>query len=476
RNEGEDSGLGSGPSLIAAWVGWPEVVVAGRARYGVVMERERQTLVGVATGRPDGGVAIVRLSGPRAVQLAAAVAGSMPPPRRLARRPIEVAGGVEDGLVVSMPGPASFTGEDVVELHVHAGQRNVDAVVEALLERGAVAAGPGDFSRRAFELGRLSLDEAEGIAAIIGARTEAALQQARRLAGGELGREVEELRRGLVQLQAEIEANLDFPEDVDPGDVRRWQLQARAQRDAVAGWLDRFEAGRRARRPARVVLAGPPNAGKSSLFNALLGRGRALVSELPGTTRDYVEAQLQLGELDCVLVDTAGLREEGAEAVELAGVALSRDQMEGADVVVWVEAADAEAGATMVPSGGATVLRVESKRDVGTRRPHWLGVALPEGGDACGLEELRGALREWLGHQVDDAWIGLQRHRDRAAEAVVALDAALDHLEDDERLELAAFELSAAQARLGEITGRSMVGPVGEEVLAAIFSRFCIGK
>jgi tRNA modification GTPase len=440
---------------------------------------ERETLVGVATGRPDGGVAIVRLSGPRAQALLEAVlVGRVPPPRRLARRRVRLGDGeLEDGLVVVMPGPASFTGEDVVELHVHAGERNVAAVVRALLEHGGRAAGAGDFSRRAFELGRLSLDQAEGLAAVIGAQTDAALAQARRLAAGELGRDVDAERRRLVALRAEIEANLDFPEDVDPGDLSRWTEVATERSAAVARWLDRFEAGRRARAKPRVVLAGPPNAGKSSLFNALLGRPRALVADQPGTTRDYVEADLELERHGCVLVDTAGLR-DGAEAVEQAGVALSRAQVEGADVVLWVEAADAEASsdAVLVDASGSTVIRVESKRDRGARRPEWLGVSLRPGVAAEGLDPVREALLAWFRAGREQAWIGLARHRERAREALAALDEAREHLRDGERLELAAFALGIAEARLGEITGRSALGPVGEEVLAEIFARFCIGK
>lgn len=439
---------------------------------------ERDTLVAVATGRPDGGVAIVRASGSRARAMLEAVAGPLPPPRRLVRRAIALGEGeVEDGLVVFMPGPRSFTGEDVVELHVHAGERNVAAVVRALLALGGRAAGPGELSRRAFELGRMTLDEAEGVAAVIGAKTEEALHQARRLAAGELGREVEAQRRALVELRAEIEANLDFPEDVDPGDVSRWREEAGERRAAVARWLSRFEAGRRARAKARVVLAGPPNAGKSSLFNALLGRARALVADQPGTTRDYVEAELELDRHGCVLVDTAGLR-DGAEAVEQAGVELSRSQIEGADVVLWVEAADAEAADAggLAQARGATVIRVETKRDRGLRREEWLGVALRPGEEPRGLEAVHEALRAWFSAGADEAWIGLSRHRDRAREALAAIDEACEHLIDDEQLELAAFGLGVAQARLGEITGRSAMGPVGEEVLASIFARFCIGK
>lgn len=445
--------------------------------------KERETLVGVATGRPDGGVAIVRLSGPRARAIAEAVLErEVPAARRLVRRRLRLGedeheGEHEDGLVVFMPGPGSFTGEDVVELHVHAGERNVAAVVRALLEHGGRAAGAGDFSRRAFELGRLGLDEAEGIAAIIGAQTDAALAQARRLASGELGRAVEAERRHLVELRAEIEANLDFPEDVDPGDVSRWRDEASERAAAVARWLARFEAGRRARAKARVVLAGPPNAGKSSLFNALLGRARALVADQPGTTRDYVEAELELDRYGCVLVDTAGLR-EGAEAIEQAGVELSRAQVEGADVVLWVEAADADAAddAALAAARGAAIVRIESKRDRGCRRPGWLGVSLRPDAAVEGLGAVREALLAWFGGGADHAWIGLARHRERAREALDALEEAREHLRHDEHLELAAFVLGVAEARLGEITGRSALGPVGEEVLASIFARFCIGK
>lgn len=439
---------------------------------------ERDTLVGVATGRPDGGVAIVRVSGSRARAMLEAVVEGVPPERVLVRRSIRLGDGeLEDGLVVFMPGPRSFTGEDVVELHVHAGERNVAAVVRVLLEHGGRPAGAGDFTRRAFELGRMSLDQAEGVAAVIGAKTDEALRQARRLAAGELGREVEAERRRLVELRAEIEANLDFPEDVDPGDVSRWRDEASERRAAVARWLARFEAGRRARAKARVVLAGPPNAGKSSLFNALLGRARALVADQPGTTRDYVEAELELDRHGCVLVDTAGLR-EGAEAVERAGVELSRSQVEGADVVLWIEAADADAvdDGVLAQASGATVIRVETKRDRGVRRSEWLGVALRAGREPEGIEAIREALREWFGAGGDQAWIGLLRHRERAGEAVLAIEEACEQLGDDEHLELAAFALGVAEARLGEITGRSALGPVGEEVLASIFARFCIGK
>lgn len=434
---------------------------------------ERSTLVGVATGTPDGGVAIVRVSGPQAATMVRGLVGEVPPPRHLVRRRLGLGadiGEAEDALVAFMPGPGSFTGEDVVELHVHAGERNVRAVLEALMAVGGTAAGPGDFSRRAFELGRLSLDQAEGIAALVAAQTDEALVQARRLAAGEVGTKVQNMEEAVAGLRTEVEANLDFPEDVEAADHARWIGELGSLAEAVQGWVSGFETARRARERARVVLAGPPNAGKSSLFNALVGRKRALVAASPGTTRDYIEAELELGRHVAVLVDTAGLRRSD-DAVETGGIELSREQLEGADIVLWLEAADARS--IEVPDWLRADLRIETKRDLGSLRRDWLGVSVEEG---SGLDELRQALTEWFERQDAPAWVGLARHRDRAREALHALVRGRELLEEDAPLEVVAFELAAAQARLGEITGRTRLGPIGEDVLHRIFSSFCIGK
>ncbi|MCA9713488.1 MAG: tRNA modification GTPase [Myxococcales bacterium] len=443
----------------------------------------RSTLVGVATGTPDGGVAIVRLSGPAARTIAAELTGSLPSPRRLARRRLHIgapgeARGTEDALVVVMPGPRSFTGEDVVELHIHAGARNVQQVVDALLACGATAAGPGEFSRRAFELGRLDLEQAEGIAALVAAQTDAALAQARRLVAGELGRRVDAVREQVAGLRGEIEANLDFPEDVTAADTTRWSEELEGLRGTVAGWLRRFEAGRRAREVARIALAGPPNAGKSSLFNALVQRERAIVSPQPGTTRDYVEAALELDPHGAVLIDTAGLRGVPGDELELAGIARTRDQLAGADIVLWIEAADEQPVERGVDEGvNAHVVLVESKRDLGCARPDWLGVSTRTG---AGLDRLRATLRRWFvdgdASADDSPWIGLARHRERASEALASIEACATRLGEDAPLELVAFELGAAERRLAEITGRHALGAIGEDVLRRIFSRFCIGK
>lgn len=435
------------------------------------MEDERATIVGVATGTPDGGVAIVRLSGPRAEQIGRALYGEPPVPRVLGRRRLRLSDfgevGDEDALVVRMPGPGSFTGEDVVELHVHGGQLNVRGVMERLLALGAVAADAGAFSRRAFENGRLSLDQAEGIAALIGAQTDAALEQARRLVAGELGREVDALVRQVHALRCEVEANLDFPDDVAEGDLLRWREEISVVSEVLRSWVARFEASRRSRERARVVLAGPPNAGKSALFNALLGRARAIVSPLPGTTRDYVEAELRLGVHELVLVDTAGLR-AGSDVLEEAGIARSREQIEGADLVVWVEAADVE----MLGPPAGEVVCVENKRDLGTRRTEWVGAVASD----RGVDEVREVLAQWAERRGHSPWIGLARHRDRADDARVALIEAEALFAGAGLLEVAAFQLGIAEHRLAEVTGRGVLGPVGDEVLRSIFSRFCIGK
>lgn len=440
------------------------------------------TIVAVATGSADGGVAIIRLSGPGALAIARRRVGSLPPPRKLARRPLKLSDEgdlgaasacIEEALVVQMPGPRSFTGEDVVEFHVHGGERNVASIVACFLASGARAAGPGDFSRRAFANGRLSLDQAEGIAALIAAQTQSAVDQARRLVAGEIGASVEELRAGVGDLRTEVEANLDFAEDVEDADELRWAEEVGEFVATLSDWLRRFEYGRRARERVRIVLAGPPNAGKSSLFNALLGRSRSIVNAAPGTTRDYVEAELKLGSYSALLVDTAGLRESIDGTIEGAGIALSREQICGADLVLWLEAADSVSDAGALDGVGKNVLRIESKRDFGVRRPEWIGVSTA---NQTGLDALLRRLQEWISGGEQQPWIGLARHRECAKEAMLALVEAGELLRDRRGIEIVAFQLAVAERRLAEVTGRSALGAVGEHVLGRIFSRFCIGK
>lgn len=427
----------------------------------------RPTIVGVATGTPDGGVAVVRLSGCEAQAIAERICGQLPASRVLARRRLRLDDGVEDALVVCMPGPRSFTGEDVVELHIHAGGRNVRSVLATVLARGAVAAEAGEFSRRAFEHGRLGLEQLEGIAALISAETDAAMEQARRLVAGELGREVDLRLAEIHEVRSEIEAGLDFPDDISQIELTSWGERLAQLMCGLELWLDRFEAGKLSRERPRIVLAGPPNAGKSSLFNMLLGRDRAIVSPLPGTTRDYVEADVEINGHEIVLVDTAGLR-VAESAVEDQGISRSRDQMEGADLLVWIEAADA----SEVEGPAREALRVENKRDLGRRRTAWVGASATPGGEVA----LRAALIQWVERRTEQPWIGLARHRDRVRECVAALQEAVVLVTRQGPPELIAFQLGLAERQLAEVNGRGSLGPVGEEVLSSIFARFCIGK
>ncbi|MGB1016895.1 MAG: tRNA modification GTPase, partial [Nannocystaceae bacterium] len=418
---------------------------------------DHPTIVGLATGTPDGGVSVVRISGPQAGPILCHLVGSLPKPRRLTFSKVSFgSGSKEEILAVWMPGPASFTGEDVVELHIHAGVENTREALAAVLEQGAQAAQRGEFTRRAFANAKLTLDQAEGIAALIGAQTQEALHQARRLVAGELGRSVEKIRGQIWDLCCEVEANLDFPEDVDTRDVARWSGEVRGLVEILGDWSQRFEDGRRARECARFVLAGPPNAGKSALFNRLLGRSRSIVSEVPGTTRDYVEAQLSFGPHRAVLVDTAGVRDDVADKVEGEGVGFSREQIAGADLVIWVESATVGNCKEVPDFESTTVLRVENKRDLATQRTDWHGLSAQTG---AGCESLLARLGEWFTSRNGGAWIGLERHRNRAIDAREAVAEAERLLAEEAGLELVAFSLNVARRRLDEITGRSDLGP-----------------
>ena len=334
-------------------------------------------------------------------------------------------------------------------------------------------AGAGEFTRRAFENGRLSLDQAEGVAAVVGARTREGLAQARRLLDGELGRGVVEVLGVLDGLRVEVEAVLGFPEDVVPGELEAWQERCASVVDRLQGWLSRFESGRRAREVPRVVLAGPPNAGKSALFNALCGRERALVHAQAGTTRDYVEASLDGSGARVCLVDTAGVRAT-VDPVEAAGVERSAAQLAGADLVVWVESAEAQdADRSPLARLDAPVIRVESKRDLGARRSGWTGVCAANGE---GVHALAQELRRRLGERGAEGWIGLERHRQRVAACVERAREASVLLGEGAELEIAALVLGEAAGELAAVLGRSTLGPVGAEVLDRVFAGFCIGK
>ncbi|ODR95814.1 hypothetical protein AUC70_02820 [Methyloceanibacter stevinii] len=430
-----------------------------------------ETIVALASGAGVAAVAVVRISGPQTRAVLEHLIESLPVPREAALRRI---GGIDRGLVLWFPGPASFTGEDMAELQVHGGRAVVKAVVEAaLVTAGTRLAERGEFARRLFENGKLDLTEVEGLADLVSAETEAQRRQALAQSEGGLRHLYEGWRAELLKAQSLMEAGLDFSDEADVADDA-----ARLAVDVVQALLPRLEAhladhsGERLRDGFRVVIAGPPNAGKSSVLNALAKRDVAIVSEEAGTTRDVIEVHLDIGGMPIIVADTAGLR-EGGGAVESEGIRRAVSRAEAADLVLWIVDADASKPEASPGFGEVPVVTVTNKSDLGSG---------PELGDVSGLtisaktgEGLDGLIAELgarAGEGVDSAGatpITRTRHR---AELVSVRDALKRFVNHDLDAELRAEELRIAAHHLGRLTGRIDV----EEVLGAIFSEFCIGK
>lgn len=444
----------------------------------------RDTIAAIATATGPAGVGIVRVSGPSAIAIATGLTGlaaARLPDRVLVRAVVKDAAGVrlDDGLVVAMRGPATFTGDDVVELQVHGGAVNLGRVLGAAVAAGARIAEPGEVTRRALAAGKLDLLSAEAMMAVVGARTERAWSLAQAHLGGGLSAAVASLRAEVVQIVAELEAHLDFPEDDLPA-IGRARLQAALAACAAraAALADSFGTGRAVVEGLRVALVGAVNAGKSALFNALLGRERALVSPEAGTTRDYVEATVTWDGIAVTLVDTAGWRAEGgpgAGSLEARGIALGTDRAAECDVIVAVYGPDDPVGADVgSAAGGPPTIAVASKSDLGRAVP--AGHVATSAIDGSGLAALRSAILARAG-LADDPEAGsavllTERQRASAASASAALSAAAELLAGALPLELAAVEARTGLAALAALAGEQ----VGEDVLDRLFATFCIGK
>jgi len=446
-------------------------------------DRETDTIAAFATAL-GGAVAVIRISGPQAVELAHRVwTGTAPltsPPFRVLRLgSARNAHGPLDGevLAVHMPGPHSFTGEDVVELHCHGGALGARLVLLALLDGGCRHAEPGEFTKRAFLNGRIDLTQAEAVADLIGAQSESALHLANRQLGGLLGRRVGELYDLLADLLAEIESRLDFvEEDLD------WQSAASVRAgldqagDACQTLLASQDEGEILRQGIVLVLAGSPNVGKSSLLNAILGRDRAIVTDIPGTTRDTLEELAHIRGIPVRLVDTAGIREAG-NLIERSGIERSRASIRQAQVVLWIVDGSIPYGPQAwrpeEHSFTGPVLVVANKCDHGIADPPADAIR------TCaitgqGLEPLFDAIGRavWQAPHHRESEVAVSaRHAhclNDATSALVAASAALDH----EEWELVAAALRDALAALGRITGQT----ADPDILDTIFARFCIGK
>jgi tRNA modification GTPase len=461
------------------------------------------TIVAPATAPGRGGIGVVRLSGPGVPAIAAGLLPrGLPEPRHATLATFRDGAGeaLDTGLALYFPAPHSYTGEAVLELHGHGGPAVLAALVERAVELGARRAEPGEFTRRAYLNDKLDLAQAEAVADLIDAGSQAAARAALRSLQGAFSSEVLGLVEGLIDLRVWVEAAIDFPEEeidflADPALAAR-VTALRARFDAVTRVA---RQGRVLRDGLTVVIAGRPNAGKSSLLNALAGHDAAIVTDLPGTTRDVVREHLELDGLPVTVLDTAGLRIAGegpADAVEAEGIRRTRAEIARADLVLFVVDAAADPGAEALAAERATlpegvpVTLVFNKVDLVEG-----GAGAAEGGtpasaasagtpsaaatlrvsarSGAGLADLRAHLQAAIGYAPGDtgALSARARHLDALARARGHLDAACALLAD-KRGELVAEELRGAQQALGEITGEFS----SEDLLGRIFGSFCIGK
>ena len=442
---------------------------------------DADTIFAPATAPGQAGVAVIRVSGPGATAAAADLTGSAVPAARSAvLRTLRGPDGdiIDRGLLLWFPGPHSFTGEDIVEFQVHGGRAVTAALAEALIARpGVRPAEPGEFTKRAFLNGRLDLTEAEGLADLVAAETAAQRRQALRQMSGSLGSLYETWRTDLISLLAHVEADIDFPdEDLPDGLAAAVRPRAIALRDRIAAHLDDGHRGERLREGLYVVIVGPPNAGKSSLLNALARRDAAIVSTTAGTTRDVIEVHLDIGGYPVLLADTAGLR-RAADAIEGEGVRRALARAAQADLkIVLADATAADAtGAEVAALIDADSLVALNKIDLAPAtgpvdaagHPAW-PISVKTG---AGMAAFLSALEDMVAARLDAGGAPtLTRARHRAA--LEDCRAALERALGADAPELLAEDLRLAARALGRITGRVDV----EDILDVVFADFCIGK
>jgi len=443
------------------------------------------TIAAVATAPGRGGVGIVRVSGSAVSAVAEALIERCPQPRYAAYVTFRDSTGtaIDQGIALYFPGPRSFTGEDVLELHGHGGPVVLDLLLAAVLRAGARPARPGEFSQRAFLNGKLDLAQAEAVADLIDSASAEAARAALRSLEGTFSRQVDALVEALIQLRTYVEAALDFPEE-EIDFLAEGQVAARidALREQLESLLHGAHQGQLLRDGMTVVLAGRPNAGKSSLLNALAGRETAIVTDIPGTTRDLLREQISLDGMPLHVIDTAGLR-ESADPIEQEGIRRAWAEIERADrVLLLVDdrdgvGADEQTLLARLPAGlPLTVVR--NKIDLTGSAP-WvrdgaLGVEVALSALAgTGLDLLRRHLEQVMGFRSggEGSFLARRRHIDALRRAAERLGEAADRVAVGQG-EMAAEELRMTQQALAEITGEFGA----EDLLERIFSSFCIGK
>lgn len=432
------------------------------------------TIAAIATAAGAGGVGIIRLSGPRAIEIAAASLGLAP---ALLDRTVrvgwlrDISGAVLDQvLAFAMRAPASFTGEDVAELQGHGGTHNLGKLLASVVERGARVAEPGEFTRRAVANGKLDVLRAEALLEVIHAGSERAWRLAQANLGGKLGQEIASIERSALALLAEVEGWIDFPEeDLDPSSDAWIDSEIDALREGCARLADGFRHGRAVNRGISVALVGPVNAGKSSLLNALVGTERALVAAQPGTTRDWLEVSDVWNGIAVTLVDTAGTRETD-DPIEQRGIALGEARVASADVVLVVNDGDSpwDDGARFAERA----LVVKSKGDLGASD---LGL-VTSATTGAGMSELKAAVLALAGvadsEGGEQPFVTTARQQALAAAARDAFAAARAARVEKAPAEVIAIELRTAAQSLAQLRGVE----IGDRMLDELFARFCIGK
>ncbi len=425
------------------------------------------TIMALSSGALPAGVAVIRISGPLVRTSLETLAGGVPAPRKMALRHIGSDRRLDQGLVAFFPAPNSFTGEDCAELHVHGSLAGVKAILAALRAQGLRLAEAGEFTRRAFENGKLDLIAVEGLGDLLSADTEKQRQQALARYDGRLTEEVDKWRETLLDLRAEIEARLDFSDESDVGEdlPDSWLVQLADLEIAIASALASVNSGRIVREGIRVALAGAPNAGKSSLMNALAKSDIAIVSDEAGTTRDVREVPLDINGQLFIFLDLAGLRETDSKA-EAEGVRRAHKAIAEADILLWLQAPDIADVAR--PTSAARQITIGTKSDLAQTPGVDIHVSTQTGQGLAPLIEKLAAIGETL-TGGEPALVSHERDRAALVEAIAALAETRNALHD--------WELAAESLRLASSALERMIGRLdAEKVLDRLFSSFCIGK
>jgi tRNA modification GTPase len=448
-----------------------------------VLSPNVDTIAAIATAQGRGGVGVIRISGLGIEVLANEILGKLPAARHATYCNFldEKGDALDQGIALYFPSPHSYTGEDVLELQGHGGPAVLQLILQRCLDLGARLAQPGEFTRRAFLNDKLDLAQAESVADLIDASTSEAVRSAMRSMRGEFSSAIHDLVDELIHLRMLVEAMLDFPEEeVDSIDLKRRDTLLSSIRAKLQRTLDAAKQGSLLREGAHVVIAGQPNVGKSSLLNRLSGEDVALVSDIPGTTRDVIRQAIQIRGVPLYIMDTAGLR-ESQEIVENMGIARTRQTLHGADLILLL--LDASQGMTALDEAILAELPADIPRLLVFNKVDLLGgkttnivgdydpFVLVSAKTGEGLEELLGGMLEAVGwrDQESGSFMARERHLRALQSAQIHLNQAQEVLAS---AELFAEELRLAQRELGEITGEF----TSDDLLGEIFSRFCIGK